>query len=459
VLDSNKFFCNPEDALFLQHAAVSVFLVRLLGLGLSRRAELRAGLAVLVIAFALWAFHYRKHLSSPLRMALLCGLCAFLVVFSIREIQVIHERAKDPPPWDFQVFWIYGQLLAQGANPYQVEPYQRFEQVLHPEPRFVESVLEVGATYPPPTLFLFRPLGGFNLPAAYIPWQIFLCACLAVSIEMLRRLFLAGSGLWGVALAAVAVLTLYSTWFTVRVAQTNFLVMLLLLLYWRDRELPRGGLWLGLGAMVKLDVVLVALFPIVRRQWRQLGWAVGVGAALSAASMAWLGPRTFFSYFTQNPTSRLPFWVYTEDVNQSLLAVILRHFGETPGRAPVAHPVYVGLALVLIALTAWLVHRSRRDSEWGLALVIALALVLYPGTLIHYAVILLGPLFLVWKNREAITGGVWLSAWLFLGFYVLIGLAQANSGFLGIFLTWVAMAVASVVMPSVQARTQAGVSA
>lgn len=432
--------------MFLQHAAGTVFLVRLLGLGLSRKGELRAGVAVLVIGFGLWAFHNRNRFSLPIRVALLSGIFAFAAVFSFRQVQIIREHAQAPPPWDFQVFWIYGQLTAQGANVYETAPYQPYKNLLEAQSDFVQSVIDVGATYPPPTLFLFRPLGWSDLRTTYLPWQFFTCACVVGSILLLWRLFLSESGAWGLALAALAVIVLHSTWLTLRVAQTNFLVMLPLLLYWRDRELPRGGLWLALGAVVKLDVVLVALFPVVRRQWRQLAWAVGTGIAISAAGLAWLGPKIFFSYFTEHPTSRLPFWVYTEEVNQSLSAVILRRTGEVVGRSPLAQPLYIALGVLIVICTVCLVHRAR-NSEWSLSLVIATALLLYPGTLVHYGVVLLGPLMLVWRIRGTLPYGPWLSGGLIAWFYLMIGLAQRNCPFIAFVMLWVAFAAGILWLP------------
>src|SRR5439155_13027080 len=212
-------------------------------------------------------------------------------------------------------------------------------------------------------------------------------AALLLSIELLHRLFLSGSGMWGLGLAAILVFSLRGTWSTINFGQTNFLVLLFLLLYWRDRKIPRAGVWLALGIFVQLYVVLVLLYPLLRRQWSVLAYTVVSSLLLAAASLAVLGPTTFVSYFTLDPASHLPNWVYMERINQSLLAVILRS-SNTEMRSVFlfSQPLYLILASYINSVISYLVYRARHDSDWGLAFVLATALLIYPGSLSLYPV-------------------------------------------------------------------------
>jgi hypothetical protein len=48
---------------------------------------------------------------------------------------------------------------------------------------------------------------------------------------------------------------------------------------------------------------------------------------------------------------------------------------------------------------------SRSDdppADWGVALTIVLALLLYPATLLHYGVLLIAPMLLVWERRAEV---------------------------------------------------------
>ena len=191
------------------------------------------------------------------------------------------------------------------------------------------------------------------------------------------------------------------------------------------------------------EVVLVIflLHPTIRRRWRVLAWTAIGSLILAIASLAVLGPTTFFSYFTTHPVSRLPAWVYTERINQSLAAVVLRTSGQGMGnKSLLTQPLFVALALLLTAVTGYVVHRARHDSEWSLALVLVLALLLYPGTLAHYTVILLIPLLLVWNDRGNMWAGAWGTAGLISLIYGLIALFQSNSTFAAMLMVWVVLA-------------------
>ncbi len=412
-----------------------------LGMELSRQAVLRVGLSAALVFSSLIAFHFRQRLPAAIRIALLGCIFVIVTVLCGMNLQVMHASIKQPPQWDFRVFWMYGQLTAGKANVYDPRQYDRFKDAFHPSKEFVEAVLNVGATYPPSTMLLFLPLGILQIHAAYLFWYGVQACCLIGSLHLLRRLFLEGSGIWGLALAATLVFGLRATWSTIGFGQTNFLALLLALLYWRDRQRPHGGLWLALGMVVKLYFVIFLLHPTIRRRWRVLAWTAIGSLILAIASLAVLGPTTFFSYFTTHPVSRLPAWVYTERINQSLAAVVLRTSGQGVGnKSLLAQPLFVAPALLLTAVTGYLVHRARHDSEWSLALVLVLALLLYPGTLAHYTVILLIPLLLVWNDRGNMWAGAWGTAGLISLIYGLIALFQSNSTFAAMLMVWVVLA-------------------
>ena len=415
--------------------------VGLLGMELSRQAVLRVGLSAALVFSSLIAFHFRQRLPTAIRIALLGCFLVIVTVLCGMNLQVMRANIKQPPQWDFRVFWMYGQLTVGKANVYDPRQYDRFKNAFQPSAEFVEAVLNVGATYPPQTMLLFFPLGLWQIQAAYLFWYVVQAACLIGSLQLLRKLFLDGSGVWGLALAAILIFSLRATWSTIGFGQTNFLALLFALLYWRDRQRPRGGIWLALGIVVKLYFVIVLLYPAIRQQWRVLASTAVGSFILAMASLAVLGPVTFFSYFTMHPASRLPAWVYTERINQSLAAVVLRISGQGMENTHLlTQPLFVALALLLTAVTGYVVHRARHDSEWSLALVLVLALLLYPGTLAHYTVILLIPLLLIWNDRDNMWAGAWGTAGLISLIYGLIALFQSNSTFAAMLIVWVVLA-------------------
>jgi hypothetical protein len=368
----------------------------------------KAVLGCILVAGALLLYHYHDRFSKPIRQVLLAGYVVAVLLAGWQAGSLMQTRIRIMPQWDFRVFWAYGHLMAKGQNVYETSSYNSLYQEFTPDRDFIESVMNVGATYPPPTMFLFRPLGCCEVRSAYVYWYVFLILCVVASAELLRRIFLPGSGIWGLALVLLLVFSLHGTWDTIRFGQTNFLALILLLLYWRDRQKPWAGLWIALGIVVKLYFGVLLLDALIFRRWRVLLWSIGSGVALAAASLLLLGPSTFASYFILRPTSRIPGWVYVEWMNQSLLGTLLRlTHASIEGGALAKNPLFLALAFLLTGITAWLVYRLGPSSEWGLSLWILLALIVYPGTLAHYSVMLLPLLLLAWKERQQCLLGTW----------------------------------------------------
>ncbi|PYX35956.1 MAG: hypothetical protein DMG75_12330 [Acidobacteria bacterium] len=422
-------------------SVIGVHIVRLFGMELSRHTLARACLSAVVVSGGLVPFHFRKHLPVWVRVACLALIFASIGICCVWNFRIMRSHVENPPEWDFRVFWMYGKVLARHGNVYLPSEYQEFKELFQSDTQFTEASLNVGATYPPHSMLLFEPLGFSNIHTAYLLWYVLQTAALVAAIELLRRIFLGGSGVWGLGLAALLLFALRGTWVTINFGQTNFLVLLLILLYWCDHELPRAGVWLALGILVKLYVVFLLLYPLLRRQWLVVAWTVVSSLLLAFASLLVLGPTTFFSYFTLHPASHLPSWVYSERINQSLLAVILRNSnGGLGNRGPLAQPLFLALALLLACVTSWLVYRLRRRCEYGLALVLVLTLLLYPGTLVHYTLILLIPLLVIWEYREDFPGGIWGTVGLIAFVYGSIALQQGDSTFAAMLLVWMVLA-------------------
>lgn len=326
-------------------------------------------------------------------------VAAVILVFGAAAGQIMLLNIGHPPEWDFPFFWLNARVALQGLNFYEPDHVLRLADATYAASESFKSQLPF--KYPPPTMLLFLPFGAFTMKTGLAFWYVLQIIAFVLDVVLLRRLFSKEAGWFGLALTAALVLVHRPVLVTLTVAQTNFIVLLMVLLYWRDHASARGGVWLALGALVKPLVVLMLLHPLARRRWRTLAAATVTLAAVSALSVLVFGPRTFAAYFTRDPTLGVPSRLYTEPVNQSLLAVILRLSDWTPtGTAPIFHPLFIALGLVLATITFGLVSRSDRSSdELGIALTVALSLLLYPGTLLHYGVLLIAPMLLIWERR------------------------------------------------------------
>lgn len=331
------------------------------------------------------------------------------LVYGATYVAIMVSNVVHPGEWDFPISWLNGYVGAHRLNFYDPDSYRRLAGALTTlTAGQVKYVISVGFHFPPPTIFLFLPLGFFDIHTAYFLWYLFTIGVAVLDVALLSRLFLGGTQ-QGTLLAAVLLLVLRPAMSTVWFGQTNFLILLMLLLLYRDRDTLRGGAWLAFGTLVKPMFALMVLYSVIGRRWRALGGAALVLTLLSLLTVAVFGWDTFAAYFGHNPVTRMPSDVYTEGVNQSLLAEILRRtqYDFSHG-SPLTHPLFVVLVAGLSAITAWLVHRahSAGDDDLALALTVPFALLIYPGTLAHYSVDLLVPLLVVWSRRHDVPGGV-----------------------------------------------------
>ena len=104
-----------------------------------------------------------------------------------------------------------------------------------------------------------------------------------------------------------------------------------------------------------------------------------------------IGPDTFFTYFTNNPTLRIPVKVFSEDVNQSLHAVLLRA-KIISLETPITYLILTALILAITLLSAfYLLRKKQIELIWPVLLLSSL--LIYPGTLSYYGVLLLFIIF------------------------------------------------------------------
>lgn len=366
----------------------------------------------------------------------LIALLSIWILFEIAEtIQFNLTRPKD---WDFLGMWVLFRTAFSGLDFYAPTDLQSIPLPFSPAPEFAQEVLSIGGQYPPPKMLLLFPLGGFEYFVSYTIWYS-VCSCLLLLIIILLwRIFFPKRHWPSLFFCLGMLLFLRSTLSTFSFGQTNFLILLSLLGYWAFRDRSWGGLSLAVGACIKPIVLLVVLYPAVKQHWRVLIGFVGTSLVLYGISALVFGLDICLKYFTLDIPGRLPRYVYTQGVNQSLLATVLRVTGDMyPALTPIYHPVFIALAIILGLATAWVVYSSQqKDSDQALLLVILLALVIYPATWEHYAVSLILPILFIWKQRKEIFLGENCCICFLVLVYTLIAYRNSKFAFLGIALPW-----------------------
>src|SRR5690606_14764543 len=106
---------------------------------------------------------------------------------------------------DFHVFWLNGKVSASGLNFYEAESYRQIaEQHLATDldAGFVAEVIDPAFLYPSPSMFLFAPLGWFDIQTSFVIWVTFQLVFVGLSAYLLWEIFLKRDGLDGLLLTA-----------------------------------------------------------------------------------------------------------------------------------------------------------------------------------------------------------------------------------------------------------------
>jgi glycosyl transferase family 87 len=368
---------------------------------------------------------------------------AVVLAFGLLAARIVWRGSQSPPEWDFKVFWLFGRVASEGVNFYEPHHLQRVGSELVVSPSFQREILEVGAWYPPASMLLFLPLGWLELEVAYGAWMFVNGLVLALDVWLLWTAFYKRDGWPGLLLAVALLALLRPSLATLSCAQTNFILLLPLLACWRQPLATRGGVLIGLAALVKPVAGALFLVALVRIQWRILAGAALTVAAALLASLGIFGAETHLSFWASPPTDRMPPHVYTEEENQSLLATVLRAIEGPVPETALQQPVFLVLALVLTVATAVIARRLPVEElpvAWGLTL--ALGLLVYPATLAHYGLLLIVPVSWLWSVRHEIPYGT--AAAVGLATLVATLLSRTETAFVGFAVTWLAFAVLGV---------------
>jgi hypothetical protein len=360
-----------------------------------------AGWFLLLVVPAMLLAHARWPRLGPGARALVTGaLIALALIQGQRTSRQIALAAADPPEWDFSSFWIAGRVAAAGRDFYHPGHFDELMGPLDASPEFRAEILNVGFWYPPPTMLLLLPIGGLDVAPAARLWYAINGLAIAADVALVWWLFLRSMGWTGLALSAGLVSLMPGTFSTIRYAQSNAIALLFLLLCWHERHRMRGGVWLALAAIIKPVAACLVIYGLIRRRWRMLGGALVAGLASIAATAGFFGWDTTLHYVRSNPLVRLPDYVYTQTVNQSLPAALLRALGDTPGASnPLLHPWVFAACVVVVAVSAWRVWRRDVDDRTAFSIVLVAGLLIYPATLVHYSMIAILPILSLWASR------------------------------------------------------------
>jgi hypothetical protein len=311
------------------------------------------------------------------------------------------ERIQTPVIWDYTAFYLYGKIAAEGHNFYSPENFHVAVNAAHlPIPyneSFVEEVLNVGFVYPPPTIFYFIPLGFLPYKIGLIYWTIFITMFAFGSIYLIYSMFFKAERLNGLMLIIILFCISSHVRSTILCTQTNFILLFLLLLMRKYSGYNVAGLFLALAFFTKPYMLIFGLFFLLTGKWKAIAYFIISSLLISATTVLVTGKDTFLSYFTNNATPRLPQWAFSQSVNESLYAVLLRASLISIDK-PYVYLIIAALILsIMIVFLIYLIKSKQYDAIWIVLLLVGL--IIYPATLSHYGVLLLFVIFQFFNNN------------------------------------------------------------
>lgn len=364
-------------------------------------------LAVAARASILFLLGLRRPIGRRLGLELILALVLLYGTFQLGAI--FADGYQHPREWDFPAFYLYAAVGASGMNVHEPDSFREIAPTVAIPvalgDEFVSEVTNVGFPYPTPTMFLFVPTGFFEFHTAHAMWIAFLAFGLVLALVCTWRWIDEQHSSQSLLLVGVLLVYFGPTWQTAEFEQTNYLNLALIAFFLGSTNDRTRGLVAGLGLFVKPLMAFLFLGLMLERRWRAVRTAlVAAVAAFALAGLAF-GFDSVSSYFLSPPHTRRPPWVYTQDVNQSLLAEILRATHETDSRRMGSgNPIFLVAALVLTLPTVLVAgHLLSRGLRQGYALLLMLALLLYPSSLMHYAVLTIVPVLFLLKGCESKT--------------------------------------------------------
>jgi Glycosyltransferase family 87 len=314
----------------------------------------------------------------------------------------IYNRISHPQVWDFTAFYLYGQVAATGHNFYLPENFQSvFSSLQLPHLDYtdlIEQSVDVGFLYPPPTILLFAPLGFFPYEVALVLWTIFILLFGIGCIYLVFEMFFKKYRLYGLMFVATLFFLLAPTRATVFFSQTNFIVLFWLLLMKKYAHKKYAGVFLAMAFLTKPYMIIFAMAFLLIKNWNAIAYFIVTTTVFAGITFFLFGKAPFMTYVFNNPSTHLPHRVFSEDINQSLNAVLIRtHLIKM--NAPFAYTlILISVLLLVVALLILLVKRNRSEYIWGILLLAVL--LIYPGTLSYYGVLLLFIVCQFWDDSK-----------------------------------------------------------
>lgn len=343
-------------------------------------------------------FKYKKDGNKVLKKKIphiVLGIAGFLFINLMYNLWLSYLHI---PVWDFFGFYLFSHIGILKLNFYDPTVFMQVFQDLQLRPyvddSFISEIVNVGFWYPPPSMFLFLPLGYFDISTSYKIWQTIIICFLLIDIFLIYRYlnkFTSSYSNLGSSLLIVFILLFPNLLSPILFSQTLSIFLFFLILLIQNIDNWKSGMFLSILIIIKPFAVIFLLYFLLFKKWKIVRSFVLSGCLIILISLYAFGYHSFFNFFHSPPTDRIPVEILYEQVNQSLHAAIMKIYLKIFGYLNLSIiniVTYLCLTLLTVITLFSSYFLSKKSKLLSFLIFIPFALLIYPNTLISYIIVL-----------------------------------------------------------------------
>ena len=299
--------------------------------------------------------------------------------------------------YDFNSYYVAASATQKGIDPYNDEALQQLAQDLK-----IPKIAEYN--YPPFTTLLFLPLSFLPYPAAVLVWRILNLALVILVVWLICKMLGLRLGAVSALVIGLLVFNYDPLLYNLGIGQINLVILLLITgaaYAWVRQRQVLAGVLLALAASIKIAPAILFIYFLWKGGLKAVAAGVAAMAACAAIAFVALGEQT-----TRRAVAIIAGVAQADNAwiaNQSGRGFLARLFvGDEYVHAlyPAAaleRVLYFGGALIIAALTAFVLYRSRRTGlfHYEFALVLITFHLISPVTWVHHLVWMIYPLIVL----------------------------------------------------------------
>jgi len=322
----------------------------------------------------------------------LVGFATLLFLFLI--IQTIKAATTDAE-FDFMCFYMQGLLGVHKLSFYDPHSFTvLLEKIPFHYPftnNFKLEILDVGLLSPPITMLFFAPFASLDYHTSRIIISILIFTFIIITAMLANVVFIKNEkSIYSFLFIFIIEMLIPGTNETIGLNQTNFFILFFLMLVLKNINEPIAGVYLALSLIVKPISGILILFFIINKNWKSLIYFFITGAFLIFITAIIWGFQNFIDFLNSPPTKRLPQFLYEQNINQSLIAVLNRNLQILGISQNIINILFFLAAAILVLLTCvsskYLCKINPILSFFPFLLCMVM---IYPSSLHHYMIYLI----------------------------------------------------------------------